>query len=159
MTDKTERLLHPKNWINPETGRRYMYFSKDGHGYDDTLTWAKHFEDRKNKIIKQENTCFGLFWVSTVWLGLDHSLSPTQPPLVFESMVFSRLKRSYNDFDSNKYTTEKQALAGHTELVRKWNNPFFVFWYYNNKYKLAKYGREHFSKIAKGWIKGRKRKV
>lgn len=121
-------LTNPKNWINPKTGEKYHYFSRNGEGYDDVLDWAKHSEDRKTKIVKQEYVFFGLFWVSTVWLGLDHSWSPLAPPLIFESMVFP--KHTFGELDMNRYTTEEEALIGHKELVKKWSNPLFIFWHF-----------------------------
>ncbi len=125
-------LYNPKNWINPKTKKRYRYFSQEGIGYDDTLKWAKHIEERDNKSIKQEYVFFGRFWISTVWLGLDHSWNENEPPLIFESMVFNSNHDGY-DLDMNRYTTREEAIAGHQALVRKWSNPFFVAWYFLKK--------------------------
>lgn len=81
-----------KNYLNPTTGKKYHYYDPNGKGITDTLKWGKMFEDKKERIVKQETTCFGLFYVSTVWLGLDHSFLPNQPPLIYETMVFCRFK-------------------------------------------------------------------
>ena len=56
-------------------------------------------------------------WVSTVWLGVDHAFrlpGEEGPILIFETMVF-RLPAF--EGDQWWYTTEEQALAGHTEIV------------------------------------------
>lgn len=111
-----------KKYINPKTGRKYEYYSRKGEGYDDVLDWAKHAEDRKNKVVKQQTTWLG-YWVSTVWLGLDHSYSEDAPPLIFETMVF---RGSYSGLDMDRYTTEKQAKDGHIKMVKKWSNPAYV---------------------------------
>lgn len=124
-----------KKYINPKTGKKYGYYSRKGEGYEDVLDWAKAFEPPKDKearekwykevrVVKQENTWMG-FWVSTVWLGLDHSFLPTQDPLIFETMVFFRGK---SDLDMDRYTTERQAKAGHKRMVALWSNPFYVIY-------------------------------
>jgi hypothetical protein len=138
MKDKTERLLDPKNWTDPKTGERYHLYSREGIGYTNVLDWAKKppksisrvvykkwFD--KNKRVKEDYVFFNLFWVSTVWLGVDYAFL-NGPPLIFESMVFPRGKLS--ELDMNRYTTETEAKLGHEALVRKWSNPFFVFWHF-----------------------------
>lgn len=59
-------------------------------------------------------------WVSTVWLGIDHGWGDT-PPLIFESMVFESVALG-ESLDCERYSTEREALAGHARLVRKWAN-------------------------------------
>lgn len=124
-----------KKYINPKTGQKYGYYSPEGKGYENVLDWAKTFEPPKDKeardkwfketkVVKQENTWMG-FWVSTVWLGLDHSFLPNQLPLIFETMVFFR---SDCGLEMNRYTTKRQALAGHKEMVKKWSNPLYVIY-------------------------------
>ena len=50
--------------------------------------------------------------VSTVWLGLDHSMD-ADPPIIFETMIFG------GDFgqQDQRYSTEAEALAGHQRVV------------------------------------------
>ena len=54
-----------KKWLNPKTGKKYGYYSRDGVGYEDVLEWASAFEPPKDaaerekwfqevKIVKQE---------------------------------------------------------------------------------------------------------
>jgi hypothetical protein len=57
----------------------------------------------------------GQLWVSTVWLGLNHSYAPDGPPIIFETMVFPRW--DFADLFSRRYATEAEALAGHREAV------------------------------------------
>lgn len=63
----------------------------------------------------------GRISVSTVFLSLDHNLVPSKRPSIFETMVFVR-----DDEDSAlqaldnvcwRYSTEAEALAGHTRAV------------------------------------------
>lgn len=73
----------------------------------------------------------GPYFVSTVWLGLDHSLGMHGRPVIFESMVFaSEVSHAPRDglfggfqyhasFDERRYCTEEEALAGHAQLVEE----------------------------------------
>lgn len=56
--------------------------------------------------------------VSTVWLGLEHHFSfsepePDHPVAIFETMIFG----GSMDQDQWRYATEEQALTGHAEVV------------------------------------------
>jgi hypothetical protein len=68
--------------------------------------------------------------LSTVWLGLDHSMSlqPDRVPLIFESMYFVFDPRIYNVMGKDmvlereghllaRYSTIEQAIAGHDQLI------------------------------------------
>lgn len=52
-------------------------------------------------------------WVSTVFLGLDHSFSGG-PPVLFETMIFGG---KHDDFQ-DRYLTWDAAEAGHERAVR-----------------------------------------
>lgn len=61
----------------------------------------------------------GGYWVSTVWLGLDHSFGDG-PPLIFETMIFAGSEREVADWAEEyceRYATEAAALAGHDRAV------------------------------------------
>jgi len=58
-------------------------------------------------------------WVSTVWLGLDHSFG-SGPPLIFETMVFQN-RSDMGDLDCERYSTEAEAIAGHERMCAKWS--------------------------------------
>lgn len=74
--------------------------------------------DIKYKRVVATNV--GKYWISTVWLGTDMSfdLQPNHKPLIFETMVFK--KGDSAGLDMERYSTEKEALAGHKALVKKW---------------------------------------
>lgn len=60
----------------------------------------------------------GLYWVSTVWLGIDNSFGfggRGTRPIIFETMVF--LAGTPKDMNMNRYSTEAEALAGHEATV------------------------------------------
>jgi hypothetical protein len=100
-----------------------LYYDKAGNPYDDVKAWAKLFEDNDYKIIKQEYTPKGKYWISTVWLGIDHSFGGNSTPLIFESMVFGAKHGKHDfsqDYDQMRYPSEKLALAGHETLLKYW---------------------------------------
>ncbi len=59
-------------------------------------------------------------WVSTVWLGLNHQFGDG-PPLIFETMAFpcdvSGEITSWREVESDRYSTEDEATAGHWKIV------------------------------------------
>lgn len=74
------------------------------------------FEDPGYKVVRKSE----VGWrrnvsVSTVWLGLNHAFTPDHPPLIFESMVFG----GRHDGDTDRYSTEAEAIAGHERIVRR----------------------------------------
>ena len=64
-------------------------------------TWSRLFENYYYKVVKQTQLP-NSYWVSTVWLGLDHSFGgPT--PLIFETMVQDRKTGDWMD-DQERYS-------------------------------------------------------
>lgn len=58
------------------------------------------------------------YWVSTVWLGLDHSFGLGGPPLIFETMTFVvDGPRPWEDLDMRRYPTQRWAKLGHSRTV------------------------------------------
>jgi hypothetical protein len=81
--------------------------------------WVEAYETR-DVVVKQSrhNERGRDIWLSTVWLGLDHSFGG--PPLIFETMTFHLVPPEWNSVHGDKrgeeqrrYTTEAEALAGH----------------------------------------------
>lgn len=68
-------------------------------------------------------TTVGPYWVSTIWLGVDHGFPLTGPgrprkPVIFETMVFAPDGDApWADIDCRRYCTEDEARAGHEETV------------------------------------------
>ena len=74
----------------------------------------------KERLLKQEMV--GDYWVSTVWLGLDHGFRPDPAaPLIFETMVFdakpTKIAGGSSDRFCARYATRKHALDGHVKVV------------------------------------------
>jgi len=83
------------------------------HKEVDLMTWARWFEKNSNRRVALTKGKKGWF-VSTVFLGIDHSLGLGKE-LLYETMVFD----SGTDLDQNpfRYSTYKQAEAGHKKVV------------------------------------------
>lgn len=70
------------------------------------------------RIVAQDHLSNG-YYISTVWLGLDHSFG-TGAPLIFETMVFLSLADGSTDFsglETYRYETEEAAIKGHEETL------------------------------------------
>ena len=103
-----------------------LRYNKTGKPID-LEEWAKLMEDDKYRLVKQDYTPNRKFFVSTVWLGLDHdfgfmirNLNPivNPHPLIFETMVFSG--ENHNEiFGQWRYSTEEEARKYHEKMVRK----------------------------------------
>ena len=59
--------------------------------------------------------------ISTVFLVLDHSFGESDPPLVFETMVFPN--DSLEGQDMERYSTWGEAQKGHERMCEKWLKP------------------------------------
>ena len=77
--------------------------------------WARWFEKGSHHVARTMTA--RRFFISTVFLGIDHQWGKG-PPLLFETMVFERSKNT--DLDMKRYSTWDEAEAGHAALVRKW---------------------------------------
>ena len=91
------------------------YYDREGKPID-VNGWAYlHGIDDYRRVA--EDT-IGSYWVSTVWLGIDHSWGEG-PPLIFETMVFPVADGEPHlmDIDCERYTTENEAIEGHARFV------------------------------------------
>lgn len=94
----------------------------------DLLTWARWFEDAKNRVLCR--TKVGKYDVSTVFLGLDYQFGDG-PPVLWETMVFSRRKSTMKfmekpikyhknlDEYTRRYHTRDEAEKGHQEVIKE----------------------------------------
>lgn len=76
-------------------------------------TWAVWMQaNRSRKIVRQE-TVRG-YWISTVFLGMNHNFHGEGPPLIFETMVFQGEK---SDLFCERYATLDEAEVGHAHIA------------------------------------------
>lgn len=77
--------------------------------------------DWANKHVKLSRitspTRVGEWFVSTVWLGLDHSFGDG-PPMIFETLVFAPSSDAELADDMTRYPTEAEAEQGHDTVVK-----------------------------------------
>jgi hypothetical protein len=78
----------------------------------DLMTWARWFETADRHVACDY---VGPIYVSTVFLGLDHSWG-RGPPLLFETMVFA--DDDAHDLICRRYSTWEQAERGHIVALR-----------------------------------------
>lgn len=94
----------------------------------DLLRWAEWFE-AADRTVGLSTLTYG-FWVSTVFLGIDHGFGRAEP-LLFETMVFHEddgrevsLQNAEGEhlllFD--RYATYGDAEKGHLRIVRRVEN-------------------------------------
>jgi len=96
----------------------YILKGKEAVRVNGVMVWAKWLEENEDKkIIRQEELSDGK-WVSTVFLGLDHNFGGGKP-LIFETMVFPKWGE-LGELDMDRYSTYKEAEAGHKRMVKKW---------------------------------------
>lgn len=79
------------------------------------------FSREDYKILKQTHVN-GRYFVSTVWLGINHAYGDG-PPMIFETMVFHSCKNEQitdlGELDMERYATEKEALEGHENMCKR----------------------------------------
>ena len=92
-----------------------LYYDKQGNPIT-MEEWARLSSDMEYRRVAETTGCGK--WVSTVWLGLNHSHGGG-PPLIFETMVFDVDKDgeiNWSEIDADRYSTEEEALKGHERL-------------------------------------------
>jgi len=102
---------------------RHAVLTEDGEVMEcDLITWAQWLEkNRAHRIIAQESLPGGYF-ISTVFLGLNHQYSPQAEPLWFETMIFA--PPAGDEVFCERYSTLAQALAGHEEAKKTHQSDF-----------------------------------
>jgi len=97
---------------------RYILHGKIPVPCEDLLTWAHWIEENwRDRVVRQED--MGPYWISTVFLGLDHNWGDG-PPLLFETMVFRTEGKdhvSVDDAPFERTPTWELALDAHAEAM------------------------------------------
>lgn len=99
----------------------------------DLFKWAEWLEAATKAGTKRlAETTVGPYWVSTVFLALDHSFPAEAgtegPPVLWETMIFGaweeyeiipgKPRRSRKSIDGFRYTSKAEALEGHARAVK-----------------------------------------
>lgn len=95
------------------------YYDRKGRRIKDAFMLERLLFDVNYKHVRVDRA--GDYYVSTVWLGLDHSYPRGEgPPIIFETMVFLYDSGLGHDYDMERYSTEEDAIQGHRRMVKKW---------------------------------------
>lgn len=78
----------------------------------DIQKWGAFLKDMEARRV--DRTCFNGGYVSTVFLGLDHSFTDDETPVLWETMIFGGPHDMYQD----RYTSREDAVAGHAKAVK-----------------------------------------
>lgn len=101
-----------------------IYYDRTGKPLKNVIEWAKLAHDKDYCRVAYDTIKDGRFYVSTIWLGIDHNFTYringdiTNPhPLIFETMVFDNKKLNSigtaEGIYQERYSTEADALGGH----------------------------------------------
>jgi len=131
----------------PNFNTRPLYYDREGKSMSN-WEWCGYCCDFEYKIIKQ--TTYGDFFVSTVWLGLDHDFLKKGPPIIFETMIFINNDREHElDGYMDRYSTEVSAILGHKKACKLANKAADKD--LNRKYQFNKQQIDAFEKEKKDY--------
>ena len=99
------------------------YYDRQGNPID-ASTYSQYHMNPVYKVVKQTN-CYDGKWISTVWLGLDHSFANRGTPVIFETMVFEN-RTHLKEIACKRYTNEQEALDGHEQFVQQYNREVLI---------------------------------
>lgn len=92
------------------------YFDKEGRAMS-MMEWSARFGDDDYRRVGADEV--GPYYVSTVWLGIDHGFGRTALPLIFETMVFGPGGAS-DELEQERVATLEEARAVHAKHVAKY---------------------------------------
>jgi hypothetical protein len=79
----------------------------------DILKWAEWMGREGNKRIAQ--TEINGFWISTIFLGIDHSFIGGVFPILFETLVFTKEGKALEE-TMQRYSSKTDAIEGHKKV-------------------------------------------
>lgn len=93
------------------------YYDHDGN-ITSQEHWEMLMEDRLGRRVAADTV--GDYWVSTVWLGIDHGFGDG-PPVLWETMIFAKGQGDPLNLDcwEQRYTSRKDAVEGHAKVVQQ----------------------------------------
>jgi hypothetical protein len=109
-----------------------LWYDRDGAPLTDYTEIEKLLGDYDYKIVEKETVTHEGhdYHISTIWLGMNHNLSFVgDTPIIFETMIFGDNDghENFGDNDEHenyladaarRYSTEKQAKAGHKQVKK-----------------------------------------
>lgn len=104
----------------PDIGCYILDADKNPVREPDLHVWGTWMEQPGNRIVQQ--TALGSWWVSTVFLGLDHGHGMHATPILFETMIFRRDNRRLRRIQ--RYTPEQRQKFRDSLEKRRLGLPF-----------------------------------
>lgn len=122
ILDEQHRVVPIQVWHEPKPGEPIPPGFKPSHpgsrsyiNEANLLFWGAWFEYANRHARKDD---VGPFWISTVFLGIDHGWDEGSAPVVFETMAFDWTGDSSElDFAFKRYSSWDEAVAGHEAAV------------------------------------------
>lgn len=101
-----------------------MYYDREGYPLS-LREWTTLFEYKPYQVVEQ--TDVGGYWVSTVWLGLNHGGGRIFETMVFEAEVSYKKPTEWfpdgfwyrRDYEQIRWCSEEEAQAGHWSVVEE----------------------------------------
>lgn len=98
---------------------RPIHFDRQGQPIE-LMRWAELMRDDEYRVVRQDPIVHdvdtaAVWWLSTVWIGLDMSFL-LGVPLIFETMLFGP-PDDYEGDTQWRWHTEAQAIAAHDQLL------------------------------------------
>lgn len=90
-----------------------LYYDRDGNPIDFAM-WVWLSEAHPGYKIIRHTHGDNDSLISTVHLGINHNFSGTEPPIIFETMVFGI--DGWEDYQE-RYQTETEATVGHEQVL------------------------------------------
>lgn len=84
------------------------------------MEWGAFMGTFSNRIVKQET--IKTIKISTVFLGANYNFTGADPPILFETMIFTGNKKCSLDFMTKGSCTYTDALAVHAEAIKMVND-------------------------------------
>lgn len=105
----------------------YYFLDEDGNPQPTPSIWEMSLEEsgnywtwlEANKRVKE--TTLGDFWISTVFLGIDHSFMDNESPVLWETMITKN--GEFLDYQ-RRYVSQADAEYGHDKIVELLGNEF-----------------------------------
>jgi len=80
------------------------------------MEWAKWFGSH-DRVVRQTKIK-DIYFVSTVFLGIDHNFHPHGSPVLWETMVFNK---SGDEQAQERSTNRLDSIAVHEKMVEKYS--------------------------------------
>lgn len=96
----------------------YYFLNKDKSVIKCSL---KEFSEQLNEMMINDSkhvkkSDIGNFWISTVWLGINHNWG-SGSPILFETMILNKYTQEWLDY-LVRYSTWDNALIGHENAIQ-----------------------------------------